>query len=103
MSADRKPLIQRLANRLGTPIGVLPFPFVNDCSVDGAGEKARVFERIYQENYWTRGDSDSGAGSELEWTATYRSALLGWLERYRRYWEQSLDRLAEYLEKGEGK
>jgi len=24
----------------------------------------------------------------------------GWLERYRKYWEQSLDRLAEYLEKG---
>ena len=24
----------------------------------------------------------------------------GWLERYRRYWESSLDRLAEYLEKG---
>ena len=24
----------------------------------------------------------------------------GWLERYRRYWEESLDRLADYLEKG---
>ncbi len=24
----------------------------------------------------------------------------GWLERYRKYWEESLDRLAEYLEKG---
>ena len=24
----------------------------------------------------------------------------GWLERYRRFWEESLDRLAEYLEKG---
>jgi DNA-binding transcriptional ArsR family regulator len=24
----------------------------------------------------------------------------GWLERYREYWEASLDRLAEYLEKG---
>jgi DNA-binding transcriptional ArsR family regulator len=25
----------------------------------------------------------------------------GWLERYRRYWEESLGRLAEYLEKEE--
>ena len=25
----------------------------------------------------------------------------GWLERYRQYWEESLDRLAEYLEKGQ--
>ena len=24
----------------------------------------------------------------------------GWLERYRRYWEESLERLADYLEKG---
>lgn len=24
----------------------------------------------------------------------------GWLERYRRYWEESLDRLADYIEKG---
>ena len=24
----------------------------------------------------------------------------GWLERYRKYWEESLDRLVEYLEKG---
>jgi len=24
----------------------------------------------------------------------------GWLERYREYWEESLDRLVEYLEKG---
>ena len=24
----------------------------------------------------------------------------GWLERYRQYWEESLDRLSEYLEKG---
>lgn len=23
----------------------------------------------------------------------------GWLERYRRFWEESLDRLADYLEK----
>lgn len=25
----------------------------------------------------------------------------GWLERYRRYWEESLDQLVEYLERGE--
>jgi DNA-binding transcriptional ArsR family regulator len=25
----------------------------------------------------------------------------GWLERYRRFWEESLDRLVEYLEKGD--
>ena len=24
----------------------------------------------------------------------------GWLERYRRFWEESLDRLVDYLEKG---
>lgn len=24
----------------------------------------------------------------------------GWLERYREYWQESLDRLADYLEKG---
>ena len=27
-------------------------------------------------------------------------AAHGWLERYRRYWEGSLDRLTDYLEKG---
>lgn len=30
-------------------------------------------------------------------------AAYGWLERYRRYWEESLDRLVDYVEREERK
>jgi hypothetical protein len=83
MPANRsRPLLKRVANRLGTPLGILPFPFANECAVEGTGDKGRVFEKIYQENYWTTGDSGSGAGSELKWTTTYRQELLDLLDRY---------------------
>jgi SAM-dependent methyltransferase len=79
MSTGRRPLIQRIANRLGTPLGVLPFPFANDFEAGGADVNEGIFEWIYRQNYWTRGESGSGAGSELTWTRTYRQELLAFL------------------------
>ena len=79
MSIGRRPLIQRIANRLGTPLGILPFPFANDFEVGGADVNDGIFEWIYRQNYWTRGESGSGAGSDLAWTRTYRQELLAFL------------------------
>lgn len=75
----RTRLLQRIANRLGAPLGILPFPFSHDFQPTGAAHPREVFEEIYQQKYWTRGDSGSGAGSELRSTATYRRALLAFL------------------------
>lgn len=74
-------LFQRLVNRFGTPVGILPFSFAHVCEVSGVGQKESVFERIYQEHYWTTGESDSGLGSELMKTDSYRRRLLKFLDR----------------------
>ena len=91
----RRAILARLA-RGEASVGDLASPF--DISLPAVSRHLKVLER---------------AGLiEREADAQWRVCRLrgkrlreahGWLERYRRYWEQSLDQLAEYLEKGEGK
>jgi SAM-dependent methyltransferase len=74
-----KSLLARVLNRLGSPIGILPYPFVYEPGVPDGGRRERVFEEIYRANYWGSGESGSGVGSELRRTAEYRKALVTFL------------------------
>ena len=88
----RRAILARLA-RGETSVGDLAEPF--DISLPAVSRHLKVLE---------------GAGLiEREVDAQWRLCRLkgrplreahGWLERYRRFWEESLDRLTEYLEKG---
>jgi len=88
----RRAILARLA-RGETSVGDLAEPF--DISLPAVSRHLKVLER---------------AGLiEREVDAQWRLCRLkgrplreahGWLERYRRFWEESLDRLTEYLEKG---
>ncbi len=87
----RRAILARLAKGEAT-VGDLADPF--DISLPAISRHLKVLER---------------AGMiEREVDAQWRLCRLrgrplreahGWLERYRRYWEESLDRLADYLEK----
>ena len=89
----RRAILARLAKGEAS-VGDLASPF--DISLPAVSKHLKVLER---------------AGLiEREADAQWRVCRLrgkglraahGWLERYRRYWEESLDRLADYLEKGE--
>lgn len=79
MSTGEMPFFQRMANRLGAPFGVIPFPYSNDFATHSSDSRGGIFERIYQQNYWTTGESDSGPGSELETTRMYRPELISLL------------------------
>jgi SAM-dependent methyltransferase len=76
-------LTKRLLNRLGRPFGVNPFPraFPNPIAV-GSGSAAAVFDEIHRANFWGSGESLSGVGSELAFTATYRRGLARCLANY---------------------
>lgn len=88
----RRAIVARLAKGEAT-VGALARPF--DISLPAVSRHLKVLE---------------GAGLiEREVDAQWRVCRLrsealrqahGWLERYRAYWEESLDRLADYLEKG---
>lgn len=88
----RRAILARLA-RGESSVGDLAEPF--DISLPAVSRHLKVLER---------------AGLiEREVDAQWRLCRLkgrplreahGWLERYRRFWEESLDRLTEYLEKG---
>lgn len=69
-------LAKRVLNRLGRPFGVNPFPraFPNPIA-DSSGSAAAVFDEIHRANFWGSGESLSGVGSELAFTATYRRGL----------------------------
>jgi hypothetical protein len=70
----RLPLYQRVANRLGRPLGIMPFAFANPLPlhVDNGEE---IFDRIYATNYWGSAESASGSGSEIARTERYRRVL----------------------------
>ena len=88
----RRAILSRLAKGEAT-VGDLATPF--DISLPAVSRHLKVLEH---------------AGLiEREVDAQWRLCRLkgeplreahGWLERYRRYWEESLDRLTDYLEKG---
>lgn len=69
-------LAKRVLNRLGRPFGVNPFPraFPNPIA-ERSGSAAAVFDEIHRANFWGSGESHSGVGSELAFTATYRQGL----------------------------
>jgi DNA-binding transcriptional ArsR family regulator len=91
----RRAILARLA-RGEASVGDLAAPF--DISLPAVSRHLKVLER---------------AGLiEREADAQWRMCRLkgrplreahGWLERYRRFWDESLDRLVEYLEKEERK
>ena len=88
----RRAILARLAKGEAT-VGDLAQPF--DISLPAVSRHLKVLE---------------GAGLiERETDAQWRVCRLrgrglreahGWLERYRKYWDESLDRLVDYLEKG---
>ena len=69
-------LAQRIVNRIGHPFGVNPFPrtFPNPLA-ESAGHATEVFDEVYRHNYWGSEQSRSGVGSEIVFTARYRTGL----------------------------
>ncbi len=74
--AGRGPLARRIANRIGRPFGVNPFPraFANPLA-DDAVCAAELFNDVFRKNYWGSSQSRSGVGSETVFTAKYRAGL----------------------------
>jgi hypothetical protein len=66
----------RIANALGKPFGVDPFPrsFPNP-ETAGLASRAAAFDRIYRTNFWGSRESRSGLGSEAEFARAYRQRL----------------------------
>lgn len=75
-------LAKRIVNRLGRPFGINPFPraFPNPTTAQ-IGERAEVFDSIYKSNFWGSGESRSGVGSEVEFSAAYLARLRALVEQ----------------------
>jgi hypothetical protein len=69
-------LARRIANRIGRPFGVNPFPraFPN-ALVESTTQAADVFNVIFRHNYWGSKQSRSGMGSEIDFAKKYRAGL----------------------------
>ena len=67
---------RRIANRIGLPFGLNPFPraFPNPLA-ELPGHASEVFDEVYRHNYWGSEQSRSGVGSEIAFTARYRTGL----------------------------
>lgn len=79
----RRPLYQRAINRLLHPYGVKFFPVAFESSLtEVAGDRDRVFDAIYETNYWDSTESGSGAGSELKKTEAYRRELVSAIREF---------------------
>lgn len=74
-------LFQRALNRFGQPYGFKPFAVARERTDEPADDRRKVFEEIYEQNYWGSGESRSGPGSELRGTERYRKALIDFLQR----------------------
>lgn len=75
-------ILRRIANKLGRPLGINPFPRAFEYAL-GAPTKAKTFDEIYAKNFWGSGESASGVGSELASTARYRAALVTLIQQQR--------------------
>lgn len=75
-------IIQRIANKLGQPLGINPFPRAFEYAL-AAPSDANAFDEIYAKNLWGSNESASGVGSELAFTARYRTALVALITKYR--------------------
>lgn len=69
-------LLIRIANKLGRPFGVNPFPraFANSMTA-GITDRSEVFDRIYTSNFWGSAESRSGIGSERGTAVRYLKRL----------------------------
>ena len=88
----RRAILARLA-RGEASVGDLASPF--DISLPAVSRHLKVLEHA----------GLIGRETDAQWrVCRLRGKRLreahGWLERYRRYWQESLGRLADYLEKG---
>lgn len=77
-------IAKRLVNRLGRPFGVNPFPraFPNTIS-EHPDSAAAIFDEIHRVNFWGSEESQSGVGSELVFTSSYRLGLARCMSDYR--------------------
>lgn len=75
-------LAKRIVNRLGRPFGINPFPraFPNPTTAQ-ITDRADVFDSIYRSNFWGSGESRSGVGSEVDFSAAYLARLRDLLEQ----------------------
>jgi DNA-binding transcriptional ArsR family regulator len=88
----RRAILTRLARGEAT-VGDLAHPF--DMSLPAVSRHLKVLERA--------GLIEREADAQWRVCRLNGRALReahGWLERYRKYWDESLDRLVDYLEKG---
>ena len=74
-------VLVRIANRLGRPFGINPFPraFPNPTTANIA-DPAEVFDSIYHSNFWGSGESRSGIGSERDFSLAYVARLQSLIE-----------------------
>ncbi|GAB4223613.1 MAG: metalloregulator ArsR/SmtB family transcription factor [Kiloniellaceae bacterium] len=86
----RRAILARLASGEAT-VGELADPF--DMSLPAVSKHLKVLERA---GLVTRGREAQWRPCKLE--AGPLKDATGWLERYRQFWEQSLDRLESYLD-----
>ena len=91
----RRAILARLALS-ETSVGELAEPF--DMSLPAVSKHLKVLERA---GLITRGREAQWRPCRLEPEAL--KAVDGWLETYRRMWEEKLDRLDEYLAELQGK
>lgn len=73
--AGARLLAVRLANALGKPFGLVPFPRAFPNASVGDAERGRVFDQIYRENFWGSGESRSGLGSERGYASAFATRL----------------------------
>lgn len=66
---------KRMANRMGRPLGVHPFPRAFPNPLGQSATSQGVFDAIYQTNLWGSPESRSGTGSESAFAARYRGRL----------------------------
>lgn len=74
-------LASRIANWLGRPFGINPFPRAFPNTMAGGLDRASTFDRIYTSNFWGSDESRSGVGSEASAASEYRDHLLELLTR----------------------
>lgn len=69
-------LAKRIVNRIGRPLGINPFAraFPN-ATTEHLSDRADVFDSIYRSNFWGSGESRSGVGSEVDFSAAYLARL----------------------------
>src|SRR3989440_3264403 len=87
----RRAILARLTSG-ETSVGDLAEPF--DMSLPAVSKHLKVLERA---GLITRGREAQWRPCRLE--ASRLKEVADWVERYRRFWEQSFDRLHEYLRK----